>query len=104
MKLTLPRDADYIQLEITAPHNPDKLVVKVDGVVTTFDYADSTVTLTDLNEGQMVEVYEETSHTIEGEAPIEAIKLPNITRIKFRINSLGYLPEPVMVSEGELVN
>ena len=105
MIVTIPKDADFAEFLITAQHNPNYLVVKVDGVITTFDYEDSTVKLTDLKEGQVVEITEETpSHTIEGEAPIEAIKLPTITRIKFKINSLGYLPEPVMVSEGELVN
>lgn len=93
MKLTIPNDADYVQLEITAPHKPNRLAVKVDGVITSFDYANSTVTLTDLKQGQLVEVYEETSHTIEGEAPVEVSTFPTLTRIKFRINSLDHLPE-----------
>ena len=95
MKVTLERDADVAQFEITAQHNPDNLVVKVDGASAEYEYANSTVILHDLAEGQTVEIAEDTPPLkLEGEDPIQVDVYPTITRIKFKINSLDPLPEP----------
>ena len=104
MILTMPRDADIVQLEITAKHNPNYLVVKVDNTaITNYVYENSTVVLTDLLQGQVVEVKEETQHTIEGEKPMIVDTYPSMTRISFRINSLDPLPKPtdIVASDDE---
>ena len=95
MKVTLERDVDVAQFEIAVQHNPDYLVVKVDGEEVSYGYSESTSTieLEDLKEGQTVEVTEDTPHTIEGEAPMIVDTYPTITRIRFKINSLDYMPK-----------
>ena len=95
MKVTLERDVDVAQFEIAVQHNPDYLVVKVDGEEVSYGYSEltSTIELEDLKEGQTVEVTEDTPHTIEGEAPIQVDQYPTVTKMRFKINSLTPLPE-----------
>ena len=96
MKVTLEQTVDVAQFEITAPHNPDYLVVKVDGELVSYGYSESTSTieLEDLKEGQTVEITEEPpSLKLEGEEPILVDTYPTITRIRFKINSLQPLPQ-----------
>ena len=97
MKITIPQTADVAQFEITAPHNPDNLVVKVDGEEVSYGYSEltSTIELEDLKEGQTVEITEDTPPLkLEGEAPVLVDTYPTITRIRFKINSLDYIPKP----------
>ena len=97
MKVTLERDVDVAQFEIAVQHNPDYLVVKVDGEEVSYGYSESTSTieLEDLKEGQTVEITEDTPPLkLEGEAPVLVDEYPTITRIKFKINSLDYIPKP----------
>ena len=95
MKVTLDKTVDVAQFEITASHNPDNLVVRVDGELVSYGYANNTVELEDLKEGQTVEITEDTpSLKLEGEAPILVDTYPTITRIRFKINSLQPLPQP----------
>ena len=94
MKVTLEQDVDFAQFEIEVQHNPDTLIVTVDSQPATYDYTSGTVTISDLKQGQVVEITEGAKHTIEGEAPILADTYPTITRIRFKINSLDYIPKP----------
>ena len=96
MKVTIPNNADLLELEITIPHNPELLKVTIDGqpVVYHYNAQTSTVTVEDVLEGQIVDIYSETSEAYElaGEAPIEVNTYPTFQQMKFRINSLDYLP------------
>ena len=96
MKVTVPSDAEVLELEIVIDHNPDNLVVTIDGEPAEYRYSfkTKTVTIDDVTEGQVVDIYSETSEAYElaGEAPIVVNTYPTLQQVKFRINSLDYLP------------
>ena len=92
MTFTIPYDVDTAEFAVDVAHNPDTLRVKVDGVTVEHDYSSSTIFLHNLKQGQVVEVGEQPMKSIEGEAPIVATAYPYVTQMKFRINSLDYLP------------
>ena len=94
MKITIPRDAEVAQFEIEQELNPNILVVTVDGEEVSFDYSNLTVTIENVKEGQVVELTEQPVMSIEGEAPMQVDQYPTITRMKFKINSLDYIPKP----------
>lgn len=95
MKITLQRDVDFAEFEIVPEHNPENLRVRVDGQLADYTYNNDTrsVVISDLKQGQVVEIDQPTL-TIEGEDPIVVDQYPTVTRIRFKINSLNYLPEP----------
>ena len=94
MKITIPQTADVAQFEIEQELNPNILVVTVDGEEVPFDYSNLTVTIENVKAGQVVELTEQPVMSIEGEAPMLVEQYPTITRIRFKINSLQYLPKP----------
>ena len=94
MKITIPQTVDVAQFEIEQELNPNILVVTVDGEEVSYDYSNLTVTIENVKAGQVVELTEQPVVSIEGEAPIETVRFPTWTRIKFRINSLDPLPKP----------
>ena len=93
MKITLPSDADVLELEITIPHSPEKLVVTIDDKPAVYNYSPetNTVSIEDVTKGQVVEIYEQPLR-LDGEAPIQVTTYPTFQAVKFRINSLDYLP------------
>ena len=93
MRVTIPKDADVAQFEIDQQLNLDTLLVAVNGIQVPFTYNNLTVTIENVKAGQVVDIEDTSEYELVGEKPIEVHKAPNFTTIKFRINSLDYIPK-----------